>query len=65
MTASGRVNPEIFQPYRLHQEILIGFEFSGLDLRCYYSLKKQSYAVYLQWSENSGNDEHSRYFFLF
>ncbi|KAJ3652430.1 hypothetical protein Zmor_018395 [Zophobas morio] len=32
MTASGRVNPEIFQPYRLHQEILIGFEFSGLDL---------------------------------
>ncbi|KAJ3652416.1 hypothetical protein Zmor_018384 [Zophobas morio] len=32
MAASGRVNPEILQPHRLGQEILIGFEFSGADL---------------------------------
>ena len=38
MVASGRVNPEILQSHRLDQEFLIGFEFSGKDLRSYYYL---------------------------
>ena len=41
MAATGRVNPEILQPHRPDQETLIGFEFSGKDLRwCYLFIAK-------------------------
>ena len=33
MAASGRVNLEVFSTHRIEQELLVGFEFSGKDLR--------------------------------
>ncbi|KAJ3652440.1 hypothetical protein Zmor_018404 [Zophobas morio] len=33
MAAFGSVNPELLEPFRLAQEFLTGFEFSGIDLR--------------------------------
>ena len=40
MAASARVNPEMIQSHRLGQEILVGFEFSGKDLRWYFLFEK-------------------------
>ena len=33
MAASARVNPEVLLSHRIEQELLVGFEFSGKDLR--------------------------------
>ena len=33
MAASGRVNVEMLSTHRIQQEYLVGFEFSGKDLR--------------------------------